>query len=167
MSKSKQSWYKTWTSMKWRCDNNIDKYKDITYCDEWKDSDQFHADMGDRPEGKTLDRIDGAMIYSPETCRWATPQEQSENRPTFNYNYNGMSLMENCRQRSLHYPTILGRIQRGSTISEALETPVVDYRIMYEGKTLAEVCRERGLTYRKIYTRIRRGMEIKTAIEKG
>jgi hypothetical protein len=76
--------YSSWEHMIQRCYNpNDSSYEDyggrgITACDRWRNSFQeFYADMGDCPDGLTLDRYpnrDGN--YEKDNCRWATPQQQ-------------------------------------------------------------------------------------------
>lgn len=78
--------YKTWATMKSRCSNEkLSHYKHyggrgITVCQAWKDSfEAFLADMGERPLGKSLDRIDNDKGYYKDNCRWASKEEQQRN----------------------------------------------------------------------------------------
>jgi len=78
--------YNSWRCLRQRCDNpnNPDYHnyggKGITYCDRWNNFHNFLKDMGERPLGKTLDRIVNTKGYSPDNCKWSTPKEQAENR---------------------------------------------------------------------------------------
>ena len=80
---NKSSTYKTWKEMRNRCNNpNATQYKwygakGIRVCEEWGDYTAFLRDMGDRPSGKTLDRVDPGKGYSKNNCRWASPVEQA------------------------------------------------------------------------------------------
>lgn len=78
--------YTTWSQMRQRCLNpRATKWPDyggrgITVSDQWADFAVFLADMGERPDGMTLDRIDNDGNYERGNCRWATPSQQQFNR---------------------------------------------------------------------------------------
>lgn len=80
--------YSSWLNMKFRCSPGSMKYrwgrnyygKGIRVCSRWLFFGPFLKDMGERPAGTTLDRIDGKKGYEPGNCRWATKKVQMDNR---------------------------------------------------------------------------------------
>lgn len=75
--------WKTWSAMKQRVLNPKNKkyhlYKDRHIDPLWMVFENFYADMGDRPEGHTLERIDNSKGYALGNCVWATPAQQAHN----------------------------------------------------------------------------------------
>lgn len=85
-----------WVDMWRRCTDprrkDFSRYgaKGITVCEAWKSFEQFYSDMGEKPEGRTLDRVDNSLGYSKDNCRWATKLQQDWNRGTYSSNTSGV-----------------------------------------------------------------------------
>lgn len=83
---SRTATWMSWNSMKSRCNNkNASNFRiyggrGIKICKRWNKFENFYKDMGERPEGKFLDRIDCNGNYKPSNCRWATAKENGRNR---------------------------------------------------------------------------------------
>lgn len=126
--------YQCWLDMKQRCLNEecyaFPYYgaRGITVCDRWKESfSAFLVDMGERPVGTTLDRIDNDGHYEPGNCRWATRAEQVANRGIsrlVEVNGEMLPLKEACRRLGLNHKTVAGRIDKGWPIDRALTPPL-------------------------------------------
>lgn len=75
--------YKSWSEMKDRCrhpNHSTGHYENVTYCERWEKFENFLEDMGERPKGTSLDRINTFGNYEPENCRWADIYVQQNNR---------------------------------------------------------------------------------------
>lgn len=77
--------YESWCGMKRRCKHadpsrGEANYANISVCERWADFDAFLQDMGEAPDGMTIDRIDSKGNYEPSNCRWADATTQSRNR---------------------------------------------------------------------------------------
>lgn len=115
-----------------RCENpKSKKFKNyglrgVVVCPEWKEFSKFLADMGECPEGLTLDRVDVNGPYSKENCVWETPKNQARNRTnTIRVTYKGQSkpLTEWCELLGLKRGTIYSRLASGWSAASAFETP--------------------------------------------
>lgn len=121
--------YAVWAGMIARCTkrkNPAWKYyggRGIKVCDRWLDLANFVEDMGDRPYGTTIDRIDNDGDYTPGNCRWATREQQSNNTRQCKYLiYEGLTLTVTQWARLLGIPrgTLQWRLQKGLPLDQCL-----------------------------------------------
>ena len=124
--------YIAWQHMIDRCKNP--KAKDysgygrrgITVCQRWESYENFLADMGEPPNGLSLERVNNNQGYFPENCRWATRKEQQSNRRVsvlIEYDGLTLTLSEWARRANLSRSSIKRRLEKGWTIEDALLTP--------------------------------------------
>jgi hypothetical protein len=170
--KSKTRTHETWRHIKDRCLNkNVDCYKyyagrGITMCEEWKKFENFYADMGERPEGMTLDRIDNEKGYYKENCRWATKKEQQNNtRRTKLFTYQGktQSMKMWAEELGFPYEKFRARLKRGKTFEEALENKSQKrkyYEFNGESLTAMEWANKYNLKYNTVAHYFRKGKSI-------
>lgn len=130
--RSKLPEYSVWKGMRGRCDNpNNQKYanyggRGITICARWSDFWKFYSDMGKRPEGCSIDRIDVNKGYSPDNCRWATVEMQENNRTTTRFVTIGKetkSIKQWADIYGISDTTVRDRIYRGWDLIKAIMTP--------------------------------------------
>lgn len=123
--------YSSWKAAKARCYNSNNKHyyryggDGIKMCDRWINSfENFLLDMGERPEGHTLDRFPNKRgNYEPENCRWATKEQQVNNMKSnvfLTKDGETMTMAQWGRKLGIPKNTIYGRIKRGYSAEEAL-----------------------------------------------
>lgn len=185
--------YCIWRSMRRRCyDSRLPEYKNyggrgITYCSGWESFDKFYNDMGPRPTGKSLDRIDNGLGYWCGTCeeclslgrqancKWSSNGEQHRNRRDNYYisilgetkTLTDWSLISGVARR-----TIQSRINKGIEPRDAVFGPRPARRsiglIQANGQTMSvsEWSKKTGLTQGCIYARIDMGYSPELAVTK-
>lgn len=129
--------YSSWTAMKRRCNSpkhvHYSRYggAGIKVCPEWDASfETFLADMGERPENMTLDRIDNSLGYFKENCRWATRSVQNANQHHPKIPGRGKKILFNGEEKTVKewseilgipVPTLTKRLKREPTVERAFE----------------------------------------------
>lgn len=120
---------RSWTSMLLRCfapgETAYLNYggRGITVCERWFSFANFLSDMGERPEGLTLERVDNDGHYEPTNCAWATPGEQARNtRRNRRLTANGETMVqaEAARRAGVNDATIMRRLAKGHSVAEAV-----------------------------------------------
>ena len=167
-------------AMKLRCyckTNDCYKHyggRGIRICDRWLDDFlNFYKDMGGRPSTKySIDRIDVNGNYSPENCRWATMDQQANNkRNNTVLEYRGVkkNLIYWSRIFGIKAPTLIVRLNNGMSIKDALETEVKGKRMhFYDGKdrNIGEIAKMIGMCYGTLKQRLDLGWSIDDAVNK-
>jgi hypothetical protein len=128
--------YKSWQSMINRCTNinfenfNIYGGRGISICERWIGENgfaNFLQDMGERPKGMTLDRIDVNGNYEPSNCRWLSNKLQQRNkRNNVVVEVNGFKgcLSAACEHFNLNIQSVYSRLRKGWPIKKAFTTPI-------------------------------------------
>jgi hypothetical protein len=127
------STYNSWRAMAVRCSDpscrNYGRYgaRGITVCERWRKFENFLADMGERPKGTTLDRVNSNGNYDPGNCRWATPKSQARNRQSnrlLSFRGETRCATEWAELLGINRTTIERRLHYGWPIERALTHPV-------------------------------------------
>ena len=127
--------FRIWATLKQRCLNpkakGYENYggRGIKVCESWLEFENFFADMGHKPKGMSIDRIDSNGNYEPSNCRWATGKTQGQNKR----NNHMLTAFGQTKSRSafadeykLSYNTLVTRLKLGWDIEKALLEPVTD-----------------------------------------
>jgi len=105
----------------------------ISVCDRWINSfESFLLDMGYRPVGCSIERIDNNGNYEPSNCRWATRKQQASNTRSVHWvtvNGTKMTMTDAAKSVGMRVGTLSERIRRGMDDQEALSTPVQKRRV--------------------------------------
>ena len=100
----------------------------VAVCERWERFENFYEDMGDPPNGMSLDRIDNDGVYSPGNCRWAARKQQQRNmRTNVEVPYRRKSvllidLFDRLDLPGLKYNAVHQRVRRGWSVERALTT---------------------------------------------
>jgi len=125
--------YTSWAKMNDRCNNQKCKEyqwygaKGIIVCESWRNFENFFKDMGVRPIGTTIDRIDSSGNYEPSNCRWETAKNQANNTSrnvSFEHNGKLMTISELAELADMEYDTMYCRLIKYKwSVQQSISTP--------------------------------------------
>lgn len=124
--------YISWEAMRSRCyregNASFSYYggRGIKVCERWDNYHNFLTDMGERPPGHSIDRIDSDKDYTPDNCKWSTIKEQNNNKTINNLiEYDGriQTMMQWCEELGLAWTTVWSRQNRGDTGDRLFRPP--------------------------------------------
>lgn len=172
--------YEAWRAIKKRCYNKDHEHYDsyggrgILMCDEWKGSfEAFYRDMGQRPSPEhSLDREDNDKGYDKDNCRWATWEEQNNNRRNnTKYTHDGktLTLPEWSRELGIELHTLKNRIWQGWSFEETIgATERIGDQMAFEfsgqTRTLKAWCRSFNVPYETVRKRLKRGISFEESV---
>ncbi len=99
----------------------------ITVCKRWHDFENFYADMGDKPKGMTLERMDNDGPYTPDNVRWASYKDQANNRRSnvvLEFEGKKQTMQQWSDEMGLKIQTVWARLNRGWSVDRALTEEV-------------------------------------------
>lgn len=125
--------WRTWKSMWDRCELRAHKSwpsyggRGISVCPTWRVYENFRADMGERPAGAQLDRVDNSRGYSPDNCRWATPKQNCNNRRSnrvIEHNGQRLTLSQWAKALGVYPDTLSKRLASGWPLERAMQPTI-------------------------------------------
>jgi hypothetical protein len=165
--------YRIWHSIRQRCENPNNKTypryggRGIKLCDRWQSFGNFIEDMGEPPEGMSIDRIDGDGDYEPGNCRWATPTQQQNNIRTnrmFTHDGKTMTLAQWARELGIAYHVLKYRLNQGWQppklfTQENLKGQTTMYTVEYNGEIMPikKASELSGVSLQTLYWRMHNG----------
>lgn len=139
LSKTRQ--YGIWSHMLNRCNSkknigySLYGGRGIKVCDRWLKFENFWEDMkANYSDSLSIDRIDNNGNYEPGNCRWATPEQQQQNKRQskngrlITYEGQTKTLMQWAKSLKMRFTTLQMRLNSGWTVEKALNTPVKNYK---------------------------------------
>lgn len=140
--------YEAYRNMLQRCNNSSNPTfrhygaRGIGVCQRWLDSfESFYADMGPRPTDQhSIERRDVEGNYEPSNCYWATAIEQANNKRNnvrAEFNNESLTIAQLSKLSGVEYQTITGRLRRGISVEDALQTARMNGRyFQYQGRQM-------------------------------
>jgi len=168
--------YHIWTGMRSRCRNpkarRFARYggRGIQVCERWQTFSNFAADMGDPPDGTSLERINRDGDYEPGNCIWADIYQQNNNKcdnRVITYEGRSLTVAQWSRELEISQHSLYNRLRQGwpphDVLGKPLRVPAV-YEIDGECHTVKEWCRIRGVHISTVRARMRRGVSFEEAL---